>query len=205
MDEKDRATFINRIEDFRFKVKDRAYENLIVIKNNGRIVGRMFTEQKPLSVKPTKKMKKVAESGKVLLSGHNHAISQSPLVSVEDVKLMLEDLKSKYGVATTNGNGIGVIRNGRINRTEKEINAIKNDLDKYSDKMWDDFHKRKGDFLKVKKEELYNTINDSKEYKKQNSLLIKREFAKFKLENADEYAKKLNDVLVPYDMKFKII
>ena len=71
--------------------------------------------------------------------------------------------------------------------------------------MWDDFHKRKGDFLKVKKEELYNTINDSKEYKKQNSLLIKREFAKFKLENADEYAKKLNDVLVPYDMKFKII
>ena len=154
-------------------------------------------------------MKQAAERGRVLLSGHNHAISQSPLVSTDDVKIMLEDMKSKYGVATTNGNGIGIIRNDKLNRTKEEIDKIEKALNKYDTNMRRDFDKVKPDDLTKREDKLFNQLQNKvitkEEYKSLSNEAYKEYFAKFKFENTDKYAKQLDEILRDNNMRFQII
>lgn len=151
-------------------------------------------------VKATKKILKKAAEGNILATAHNHVRSSSPLASASDVSYHVKNNLGKYAFTTTNGNGIGIIRDNNRNWTGTEIEKLSNDLKEYDEKMEADFRERKQEYIK----DIWNDFKYRRIKQEKHAELYNKCYAKFKLENTKEYSEKLEHILLNNNMRFVI-
>lgn len=199
VDQEDRQIIEKFLNYFREKVQYDNFESMMAINYNGKKIGRIVRGDKK-GVKATKKILKKGKHGNVLATVHNHVRSSSPLASTNDVLYQVENNLGKYTFTTSNGNGNGIIKDNNQNWTDIQKKNLSDDLKNHEKKIKEEFEEKEKIYL--------NAIWDDLKYRKINldkyAELYNEFYAKFKLENTDEYAKKLDNILLNNNMRFAI-
>ena len=172
---------------------------MMAINRRGRKIGGIVRGDEK-GVKATKKILKKGEEGNVLATAHNHVRSSSPLASASDVLYHVKNNLGKYTFSTTNGNGIGIIRDNNQDWTKAETTKLSDDLKYYNEKMEDEFKEKEKKYIKNIRDDLkYRKISRGK-----HDELYHKCYANFKLGNTEEYAKRLDGILLNNNMRFTI-
>lgn len=198
VDSKEQSIIKKFLNYFRKRVQYDNFESMMAINRRGRKIGGIVRGDEK-GVKATKKILKKGEEGNVLATAHNHVRSSSPLASTSDVLYHVKNNLGKYTFSTTNGNGIGIIRDNNQKWTKAETTKLSDDLKYYNEKMKKDFEETEEEYLNIWKDLKYKKIN-LKKYRE----LYHEYYANFKLGNTEEYAKRLDDILLNNNMRFAI-
>lgn len=199
VDSKEQSIIKKFLNYFRKRVQYDNFESMMAINRRGRRIGGIVRGDEK-GVKATKKILKKGEEGNVLATAHNHVRSSSPLASTSDVLYHVKNNLGKYTFSTTNGNGIGIIRDNNQKWTETGIVKLSKDLKIYGEKMKDTFEEKEKQYLKIIWDDLkYRRIKLEK-----YAELYDEHFAIFKLKNTTEYAKKLDNILLNNNIRFTI-
>ena len=199
VDSKEQSIIKKFLNYFRKRVQYDNFESMMAINRRGRKIGGIVRGDEK-GVKATKKILKKGEEGNVLATPHNHVRSSSPLASASDVLYHVKNNLGKYTFSTTNGNGIGIIRDNNQDWTKAETTKLSDDLRYYNEKMEDEFKEKEKKYIKNIRDDLkYRKISRGK-----HDELYHKCYANFKLGNTEEYAKRLDDILLNNNMRFTI-
>ncbi len=199
VDSKEQSIIKKFLNYFRKRVQYDNFESMMAINRRGRKIGGIVRGDEK-GVKATKKILKKGEEGNVLATAHNHVRSSSPLASASDVLYHVKNNLGKYTFSTTNGNGIGIIRDNNQDWTKAETTKLSDDLRYYNEKMEDEFKEKEKKYIKNIRDDLkYRKISRGK-----HDELYHKCYANFKLGNTEEYAKRLDDILLNNNMRFTI-
>ena len=199
VDSKEQSIIKKFLNYFRKRVQYDYFESMMAINRRGRKIGGIVRGDEK-GVKATKKILKKGEEGNVLATAHNHVRSSSPLASASDVLYHVKNNLGKYTFSTTNGNGIGIIRDNNQDWTKAETTKLSDDLRYYNEKMEDEFKEKEKKYIKNIRDDLkYRKISRGK-----HDELYHKCYANFKLGNTEEYAKRLDDILLNNNMRFTI-
>lgn len=199
VDSKEQSIIKKFLNYFRKRVQYDNFESMMAINRRGRKIGGIVRGDEK-GVKATKKILKKGEEGNVLATAHNHVRSSSPLASASDVLYHVKNNLGKYTFSTTNGNGIGIIRDNNQDWTKAETTKLSDDLKYYNEKMEDEFKEKEKKYIKNIRDDLkYRKISRGK-----HDELYHKCYANFKLGNTEEYAKRLDGILLNNNMRFTI-
>ena len=180
VDSKEQSIIKKFLNYFRKRVQYDNFESMMAINRRGRKIGGIVRGDEK-GVKATKKILKKGEEGNVLATAHNHVRSSSPLASASDVLYHVKNNLGKYTFSTTNGNGIGIIRDNNQDWTKAETTKLSDDLRYYNEKMEDEFKEKEKKYIKNIRDDLkYRKISRGK-----HDELYHKCYANFKLGNTE--------------------